>query len=307
MSDTIQFPESKLSRSIELSGQLRDELAKNEIGVPPTPVGTAGTDDPSKSKGEALAPIPAVLSPLHELESSLLAFLDTEDCVTEEQEQAFLADLSRTMQATVAKRDRVAAFIKHCEARADECANEIKRLHARKRTFDSAAERVRNYVLWIIEALSPGPDGKYKKLEGNKFTFSTRKIKPRLEITEEADVPATFKSACIEMPAEQYTQYRKVFEALGIELSVETTDFAVDESRLRTYLEGAPQPCADCNGSGIVQGRLISGFISGIDSEAVARNEADYQCCPTCRGFGVIHPSVPGARLLTERNALVIR
>lgn len=279
----IPFPESKLSHAVGISGQLADALS-NDIGAPPTPVGTVGKDDPSNSKGEALAPLPAVLSPLHELEESLLALLDTEEMVTEAQEQAFLADLSMTMQATVAKRDRVAAFIKHCEGQSDVAAAEIKRLQARKKILDNAAERVRSYVLWIIEALPREAEGKLRKLEGDKFTFATRKAKPKLEITEEADVPMIFKSACIEMPAEQYAQYRKVLEALGIKVS--EVGFAVDEKRLREYLEGAPSICVVCGGDG--------------------RNADEYLCL-ACAGAGTVPPSVPGARLLMDRNSLVLR
>jgi Siphovirus Gp157 len=292
-STVAQFPESRLSRSVELSGQLAEALA-DDIGAPPTPVGTVGKDDPA-NPGRELAPLPAVLSPLHELEESLLALLDTEELVTEEREQAFLEDLSHTMQATVAKRDRVAAFIKHCEAQVEVCADEIQRLQARKRVLANAAERVRSYVLWIIEALGPDAEGKLRKLEGDKFTFATRKAKPKLEITDESSVPQKYKWVKVGVPAEQFERYRGILRELFGTLPA--LDYSLNEAGLRAALEGAPEICAVCGGDG--NALIASG--SQVDGSG------EYYPCPHCGGSGVVPPSVPGARLLTDRNSLVLR
>lgn len=276
----------------EISGLLAKELASDTAAEDRAAEGMAGKDGPSNSPGGELAPIPAVLSsnlgPLHELEESLLALLDTEDCVTPEQEQAFLQDLSETMQAAVAKRDRVGAFVKHCEGQAALAADEIRRLTVRKRALENAAERVRGYVLWIIEAMGPDDKGKLRKLEGNKFTFSTRKAKAKLEITDEAAVPDQFRLVSITVDA---TEFRRFEQALkGLFRETFSLSYELHQDRLRAYLEGAPTECALCGGSGEI---------------FVIPESAD--CCDACGGSGVIPPSVPGAKLLTDRNSLVLR
>lgn len=274
----------------EISGLLAKELASDTAAEDRAAEGMAGKDGPANQSGEVLAPIPAVLSPLHELESSLLALLDTEDCVTPEQEQAFLQDLSETMQAVVAKRDRVGAFVKHCEGQAALAADEIRRLTVRKRALENAAERVRGYVLWIIEAMGPDDKGKLRKLEGNKFTFSTRKAKAKLEITDEAAVPSRFKFVDIDIPAEKFERYMGVLRDL---FGVCIPTYSVDEVQLRAYLEGPPTECKACGGAG--------------DLCPAGPSDAPMNVCHACGGSGVIPPSVPGAKLLTDRNSLVLR
>lgn len=266
------------AKALEISGQLAEVLAQDVAGSP-TASGAAGRDDSSKSKGEGLAPIPAVLSPLHELEESLLAYFDSEELVTEEQEAEFVRDLSATMQATVAKRDRVGSFIKHCEGQAALAADEIRRLSVRKRILENTAERLRGYVLWIIEASGPNDNGKLRKLEGDKFTFSTRKAKPKLEITDPLTIPNQFCDVCLTLPAELYYRYQTVLKALLPDAVV--SPLVVNEDMLRKHLEGAPTECEACAG--------IQRF------------------CPSCGGSGVIPPSVPGARLLTDRNTLILK
>jgi Siphovirus Gp157 len=318
MSDIIELPESRLSKAVGISGQLATELAKSsgvDVGVA-CPSSTSGANggvpagaNPARQETSGGHPpdtgamvetqhppiaLPVALAPLHEMEESLMAMLDTEAMVTEEQEQAFLQDLSTTMQATVAKRDRVGAFIKHCEARAAECTAEIERLSARKKMFAGAAERVRNYVLWIIQALGPDDGGKPRKLEGEKFTFSTRKLKDQLEIYDETRVPNAFKTVNIELPAEVYFRYARVLkELLGIETA---SDFSIDETALRKALEGAPALCMMCGGSGRHCEHLYHDDAGELDCP-----------CPDCYATGVISPSVPGAKLVSGRTGLVLR
>jgi Siphovirus Gp157 len=273
MSDVIQLPESRLSRAVALSGQLAEALTSSDAGASEASVG-------GRNEG-AITSLPAALAPLHELEPSLMSLIDTAELVTEEQELAFMEELSATLQSTVAKRDRVGAFIKHCEARKEECAEEIERLQARKKGFANAAERVRDYVLWIIEGLGPDEKGKSRKLEGDKFTFSTRKAKDKLDIYDETLVPNQYKSVSIELRADVYFRYAGVLrELLGIETA---SNYSVDEALLRKDLEAPSVECDYC--------------IADIDKEA----------CPKCGGSGIVPPSIPGARLITERKVLVLK
>lgn len=284
------FPESRLSRSIGISGQLADALRDSasppsaDTAVVPSAVQRVAGDPP---------PVPAALAPLHELEPSLMALVDSEDLVTEEQEQGFLQDLSQTLQATVAKRDRVAAFIKHCESQEAAIDAEIERLNLRKKGFASAARRVRNYVLWIIDALGAIDEkGKPRKLEGQNFTFSTRAVKDKLEITDEHLVPDSFARIHFSVPAAAYARVAKVLEALDVLPA--KAERIVDFEAVRKYLEGPAAPCVLCDGTG------------GVN--ALTEEARDIEvACPDCGGTGAVLPSLPGANMLRNRRVLVLK
>jgi hypothetical protein len=288
MNNVTSFPESKLSRAVEISGQLSEELARNEV---PGNVSGSGPGEQGAGNlgGGTLAPVAPGL-PLHELEENLMAMVDTEAMVTPEQEEQFLAELSQGLQLVKAKRDRVAAFIRQAEADAAYAADEIKRLQARKRILENAAERVRGYVLWIIEALGPDTKGKLRKLEGEKFTFAARALKPKLEITDETLIPNAYKRVSLDVPAELYVKYSGVLHALG--MLPPTAKYSIDEPALREALEAAPQMCWACEGSGKRQIEL---------------GDQVFETCPNCGGSGVLEPSVPGAKLVDGRLSLVVR
>lgn len=150
----------------------------------------------------ALERRPLAFPALFEVEENLLALLDTEELVTPEMEQEFLQDLSDGLQVAIDKRDRVAGFIKACEVNAKMAAEEIARLQGRKKLLESAAERVRKYVTWIIEALGTDPKGKLRKLEGHRFTMSARACPVSVEITKEEDIPRKFRHVTLSGPAE---------------------------------------------------------------------------------------------------------
>jgi len=161
---------------------------------------------------------------LYELEESLAALLDTEALVTPEQEKEFQAQLAHTMTAAVAKRDRVAEFIRHCEAQAAMARNERQRLTEREHFFLRAAERMRLYVQRILEGL-----GKAKpKLEGKTSTFSLRACPASVEIVDEAAVPAKYKTLTITVPADVWNRMyadtpRWFLEAIRVECTVSKT------------------------------------------------------------------------------------
>ncbi len=97
------------------------------------------------------------------------------------------------MKSAVEKRDRVAHFIHHCESMAEAAKAEQKRLAARAKAFDTAAERMKAYVLGAMKSLQ------LKKLEGNSFTFSTRACPDSVLIADEALVPERFKTIRMEV------------------------------------------------------------------------------------------------------------
>jgi hypothetical protein len=148
---------------------------------------------------------------LFDLEQDYEALLDTEALVSPEQEAEFRQELALKLEASVEKRDRVGQFLLHCRHQQDNCDAEIERLVARKRTFEAAEKRMRQYVQAVIESLGVDAKGKPKKLEGNTVTFSLRAKPGAVEITDESAVPPEYKSVVVKLPVETWELIRDEF------------------------------------------------------------------------------------------------
>jgi hypothetical protein len=152
---------------------------------------------------ELLTPnyIAPVSQSLYDLEGNLQALLDTEAFVSDDQRTIFNAELEHAIATTVAKRDRCGEFLKHCEAQAEFAKAESDRLRKRAEVFTHAAERMRGYIRNVIQVLGQDAKGKFKRLEGEKFTFSLRKGIESVHIDPAADVPEDFRNVTITLPA----------------------------------------------------------------------------------------------------------
>jgi Siphovirus Gp157 len=191
---------------------------------------------------ETPAPPPALS--LFALEESLQCLLDSAELVEPEQQAAFHADLEATLANTVAKRDRVNHLMAHCESQSALAALEIKRLQARKAFFESVLERVEASVVRTIYNLGVDAKRRYKKLEGDTVTFSVRRCPATVAITDEAAVPAPYKSVSITLPA---ITWEALLDSLDIEArtkllnEVRRPDSSVSKTLLKAAIEaGAP-------------------------------------------------------------------
>jgi hypothetical protein len=199
----------------------------------------------------ALAP----LAPsLFELEQDLQALFDTAELVTQEQETEFLADISEALQRSVEKRDRVSQFITHCGHQRDNCDSEIKRLESRKRRFELAEKRMRQYVQTVIESLGTDEKGRYRKLEGKTATFSLRAKPPSIEITNEESVPDEYKCITVTMSFKMWHSFLEgcTYEgdavAKGMQELTDKAHVTVSKSAVRSAIDaGAEVPGADLN------------------------------------------------------------
>jgi hypothetical protein len=171
----------------------------------------------------AAIPPPRSLS-LYTLEADLEALLDTEALVEPEQQLEFNAHLESALATTKNKRDRVNSFLAHLESQSLLATSEIDRLKKRKAFFEAVAERVELSVVRCIKNLGPDAKGKYKTLEGDTVSFGLRRCPPTVAITDEASVPAAFKSISITLPA-------LTWESLLDSLDMETRAKILDEVR----------------------------------------------------------------------------
>jgi len=138
---------------------------------------------------------------LYQIEDDLLALIETEGMVPEEKEAEYRAVLYEQLRKAVAKRDRVGQFIRHCELMAANSKEEEKRLKERRDTYQHAADKLREYVKGVLDAIGPDEKGKHPKLEGNTITFSLRNNPQGVKILDEAEIPPEYKNISIKLSA----------------------------------------------------------------------------------------------------------
>jgi len=96
--------------------------------------------------------------------------------------------------------DWVAEFIRFCEGMAELAKAEVKRLQARQKHFEAAAERVSSMVLRVLDWLG------VKKLEGRTNTLKKRKCPPSVNVIDEQKIPAECKRVTVTHPLPQWQQ-----------------------------------------------------------------------------------------------------
>jgi hypothetical protein len=152
----------------------------------------------------ALAVVPSsavTAGPLYAIEEHLAALIETVEMVPPEQEQEFRASFEAALTTAVEKRDRVGQFMAHLEQQAAFAKAEIDRLRVRKALCDRTLERLEQYVIETIEHLGTDAKGRYQKLEGKTTTFSIRACPPSVEVTDEAAIPAEYKTVLLKLSA----------------------------------------------------------------------------------------------------------
>jgi hypothetical protein len=141
---------------------------------------------------------------LYSLSEELVAYLETVE-MTEEgtpERQGCEAAIATYMEQLPAKVDGVSWMLVHLEGQVSSAAAEVKRLQARKQTFERAVARLEAYCVRVIEKL-PKPKKGQPKLEGEVNTLSIRPSEGAI-VTDESMVPPDYKTACVEMPARDW-------------------------------------------------------------------------------------------------------
>ena len=104
----------------------------------------------------------------------------------EQRRADLMAVLETYLTEAPAKRDRVAGFVKLCEAQIEHCKAEKNRINARQKGIENMLERVKGHFVHVMHAL------KTRKLEGNTSVISLRKRPDKLEIGDTDHIPARF-------------------------------------------------------------------------------------------------------------------
>ena len=197
-----------------------------------------------------VVPSPAITAgSIFEIEEYLAALVETAELVSHDQEQEFLAEFRQTLSTAVDQRDRVGQYMAHLETQAAFAKAEIERLRQRKGAYERAFERIEQYVLNTIDFLGKDAKGNRRKLEGNTVTFSARACPRSVEITDEAAVPAEFKTLTLRLPA---ATWERLLDSLDIEQradiigQVKRAECEVSKSAIKASIEsGIPVSGAD--------------------------------------------------------------
>jgi hypothetical protein len=191
---------------------------------------------------------------LYALEDDLLSLLDTaEGGIDPAQQAEFDAQLTEAITRTIDKRDRCGEFIRHCETQMDGCEAETKRLRTRKQSFEGAALRMRGYLAFVIESIGKDAKDKYKKLEGNRFSFSLRNNPPSVDVQDEGRLPSQYKSVSVTLSVDAWNDIIhackvSAFEDAGMPLeeALKEAERYIDKRAIKRDLErGIEVPGAD--------------------------------------------------------------
>src|SRR5258708_18056915 len=127
--------------------------------------------------------------------------IESAELVTPEQEAEFQKALATALTTAVEKRDRIGAFLAHCESQAALAAAEIKRLQDRKKGYQAVVDRLETYIIRVIEDLGTDAKGKYRQLEGRTVSFGLRGCAASVKIINSAMAPAQLNTLTVKLPA----------------------------------------------------------------------------------------------------------
>jgi Siphovirus Gp157 len=186
---------------------------------------------------------------LYAIEEYLAILVDTAELVPPEQAQEFIEEFQAALSTCVDKRDRVGQFMAHLEHQIAFANFEIDRLKQRKAAYQRAFERIEAFVTHTIEFLGRDAKGRYRKLEGKTVTFSLAGCPPSVEVTDEAAVPAEYKTLTLKLPADVWEQILEWLEADQREVlfgDVTVQDISVDKRSIKAAIQaGTKVPGAD--------------------------------------------------------------
>lgn len=152
---------------------------------------------------------PAAPASLYDIEQNLQALLETADSeVPVELEAEYRQAVAVAMRDSVEKRNRIYQFLRMLALSHDNCAAEIERLMKRQELYVNTKARMHAYISLVIDSLGKDAKGKYIPLKCDFCTFSLRPTPGAVMITDEAKVPANFKSISVNMPLEVWEKVK---------------------------------------------------------------------------------------------------
>jgi hypothetical protein len=139
---------------------------------------------------------------LYELEDTLRAFANTIALAEEPPvRQLILDEIGQAVQKTKEKRDRVVAFLRHCEHQQKFAEAEIERIQKRKEVIARVREELECYLVQVIDQFARPDQRGIKRLEGNLSSMRIQKNPDSVLVTDEHLLPVAWKDIVLTMPA----------------------------------------------------------------------------------------------------------
>jgi len=141
---------------------------------------------------------------LYGAEENLAAFLETEEGgIPEEMQQEFALALAGASEMALDKRDNCIRFLRHIEAQIEFAKAEKGRINEWQKHLEGGLERFRLYLATVVAEHGKQAKGS-PKLEGRIGSLSLRKKPDTALVTDEAEVPAKYKTVTVTMSAEAW-------------------------------------------------------------------------------------------------------
>ena len=113
---------------------------------------------------------------LYELEDNLQALVNSIDLAEEPSSRAaILEEIGQALRKTREKRDRVVAFLRHCELQQEFADQEIARLQKRKAFIARVQQELELRVIQVVEEFAVADRKGIKRLEGNCSSMRIQK------------------------------------------------------------------------------------------------------------------------------------
>ena len=139
---------------------------------------------------------------LYEIESDLMAMVDSAGTLSEEQVEEYRVALQELLNKSIKKRQNVGQFIIHCDLHEAACDVEIDRLKALKKQYSGARERIEDFVIRTVLTIGPDEKGKLKALEGETVKLVVKATPDAVVIDNESSVPSEFQTVNVTMAAD---------------------------------------------------------------------------------------------------------
>jgi hypothetical protein len=198
----------------------------------------------------AIANIGTTNCTLYEIEDTLQALANSIDLVEDAHDRQLILDkIGEELRRTKEKRDRVVAFLRHCEQQQKFADTEIERIEKRKAFIARVQEELELYIIQVIEQFASADRRGVRRLEGNVSTMRIQKNPDSVLITDVDSIPLMFKQIVLTMPAYVWEailqrigfEDRKVFET-----RVEKAESRPDKKAIGAELKkGTEVPGAD--------------------------------------------------------------
>ena len=144
---------------------------------------------------------PARSVTLYDLERGLCSFAAAVEETNDPTLKAeLLEELGAALHCARDKRDRVAAFLRHCESQEAFADQEIERLKKRRDRIARVRSELEAYVVQVIEQLVEPDKRGVRRLDGNHSSMRIQRNAESVAITDLEALPGSLKDAVVTLP-----------------------------------------------------------------------------------------------------------